>query len=222
MRVLYHQPLCPFSRKIRLLLSEKKLDYTLKIEPFWEKREELFELNHALQVPVLVDLNGINIAESHAIEEYIEEIYTEPPLIGEDPIQKAEVRRLVCWFDIKFAREVSLPIVEERFFNQFKKNKPLNSNRLRDAKTNINIHLEYIGWLIARRSWLAGDDFSLADIAAASHLSVIDYFGAVPWEDNEDAKNWYMRIKSRPTFRSLLADKIPNHKPSKHYNLLDW
>jgi glutathione S-transferase len=63
---------------------------------------------------------------------------------------------------------------------------------------------------------------SLADVAAAAHLSCIDYIGDVPWEAYELAKNWYARIKSRPSFRSILADHIAGMPPPKHYADLDF
>jgi len=73
-----------------------------------------------------------------------------------------------------------------------------------------------------RRRWLAGENFSLADITAAAHLSTLDYLGDVPWDNHEPAKEWYARIKSRPSFRPLLADHIPGAPPPKHYADLDF
>lgn len=222
MRVLYHQILCPFSRKIRFILAEKKLDFALKQEPFWEKREDFFELNHAMEVPVFVDLNGENISESHAIEEYLHETYPNPNLIGKSPLDHAETRRLVFWFDLKFAKEVTLPFIEEKHFNHYKKINKIDSARLRTASQSLLVHLDYIGWLVARRNFLAGECFSTADIAAAAHISTLDYLGIVPFEHNYDMKTWYMRVKSRPTFKPLLSDKIPHCKPSDTYTLLDF
>ena len=69
---------------------------------------------------------------------------------------------------------------------------------------------------------MAGEDYSLADIAAAAHLSTVDYLGDVPWTEHEEAKDWYARIKSRPSFRSLLEDNIPGVPPPKHYADLDF
>ena len=222
MRVLYHQTLCPFSRKIRFLLAEKKLDFTLKAEPFWEKRESFFELNHAMEVPVLIDLNGSVIPESHAIEEYLHEMVPEPNLLGELPSERAEARRLVYWFDLKFSKEVSIPFLEERHFNYHKKINKVDSSKIRKASQELLLHLDYIGWLVGQRNFLAGDMFTIADIAAAAHISALDYLGLVPFEYNGEMKSWYMRVKSRPTFKSLLADKIPQTKPGESYARLDF
>lgn len=225
MRILYHYPLCPFSRKIRLVLAEKKLDFSAEIERFWEKRPEFMKLNPAGQVPILVDLNGSVINDSIAISEYLEDAYPERPLIGESLLQRAEVRRLVGWFDSKFASEVSLNLLTEknikRYLNSQTSSGP-NSAVIRNAQSMVHSHLDYVSWLVDRRNWLAGDDFSLADIAAAAHISVVDYMGDIPWDKHPVAKDWYVRIKSRPTFRNLLLDRVPALAPSAHYGDLDF
>jgi glutathione S-transferase len=225
MRTLYHFPLCPFSRKVRLVLSEKKLDFAVEHERFWDKRPEFLKLNAAGQVPILIDLNGSVVSDSVAISEYLEEAYPECLLIGDGLTYRAEVRRLCGWFDSKFAGEVSLPLLFEKVI---KRNLPNfssigpNSALIRQAKSTVNFHLEYISWLVDRRNWLAGEYISLADLTAAAHLSIVDYFGDVPWDKHENAKEWYMRLKSRPTFRSLLQDRHPGITPATHYDELDF
>lgn len=205
------------------MLNEKKLDYTMKIEYFWEQRQEFMKLNHAMEVPVFVDLNGANIPDSDVIVEYIEEMYTQIPLYPTDPLQKVEIRRLSNWFAHKFSTLVTLPILQEKVFNRMSNKTAIpNSTRIRDAKKNMDDHLHYIAWLTQRNNWLAGPDFSLADITAAAQLSVLDYLGDIYWEDYPDVKTWYMRIKSRPSFQSILADQIPILAPSVHYGELDF
>jgi glutathione S-transferase len=226
MRTLYHYTLCPYSRKIRLLLAEKKLDFSPDPEKFWEKKAELLQLNPAGQVPVLVDLNGSVIPDSSVISEYLEDAYPENSFLGKDLMQRVEVRRLTAWFDNKFAKEVSLSLILEKTIKRHLSSSVggagPNSAAIRAAKDHINHHLEYISWLVDRRKWLAGDDFSLADITAAAHLSVVDYLGDVPWDKHEIAKEWYARIKSRPSFRAFLNDRIPGIAPSAHYTDLDF
>lgn len=223
MRTLYHYTLCPFSRKIRLIMTEKKLDFDLEPEKFWEKREEFLLMNPAGQVPVFVDLNGTLVADSYAIGEYLEETYPDKQFIAGSPAARAEIRRLIAWFDDKFSREVSLPLMFEKTLRRYLREAgPTNSTAIRSAKAAIHLHLQYISWLVDRRKWLAGDDLSLADLTAAAHLSVVDYLGDVPWDDYEPAKEWYMRLKSRPGFRNLLTDRLPGIPPSSHYAELDF
>ncbi|MGQ0665162.1 MAG: glutathione S-transferase family protein [Pseudomonadota bacterium] len=222
MRTLYHLWLSPFCRKVRVVLKEKNLAFEMKVEKVWERRPEFLALNPAGTVPVLVEEDGTVAPESGAICEYLEEVYAERRLIGDTAQARIEVRRLVAWFDLKFAREVSDNLLEEKIMKRFLGLGEPNSAAIRAGYANIHYHLEYIGWLAERRKFLAGDQFSLADIAAAAHLSALDYLGDVPWEKYERAKDWYARIKSRPSFRPLLADHIPGAPPPKHYADLDF
>ena len=222
MRTLYHLWLSPFSRKVRIALREKNLACDLRIEKVWERRVEFLSINVAGTVPVLVEEDGTVLCDSAVICEYLEEAYPEVPLLGEGLAQRAEVRRLAAWFDQRFAREVTDNLYGEKMMkNALGLGEP-NSSALRAGYANIRYHLEYIGWLAERRRFLAGDHFSLADIAAAAQLSTLDYIGDVPWDRFEGAREWYARIKSRPSFRPILADHIPGAPPPKHYADLDF
>lgn len=222
MRLLYHFPLDPFSRKVRLVLNEKQLDCALELERAWERREPFLALNPAAELPVLVEPDGASFADSTAICELIEERYPEPPLLGGDPIGRAEIRRLVGWFDHKFHREVTLNLVDEKIGKRLSGRGGPDSAAIRAGKANVHVHLDYIGWLSDRRCWLAGEALSLADIAAAAQLSAVDYLGDVPWDDHPEAKDWYARMKSRPSFRPLLGDHLPGVPPPAHYADLDF
>ena len=222
MRTLYHLWLSPFSRKVRIALREKNLACDLRIEKVWERRVEFLSINVAGTVPVLVEEDGTVLCDSAVICEYLEEAYPEVPLLGEGLAQRAEVRRLAAWFDQRFAREVTDNLYGEKMMkNALGLGEP-NSSALRAGYANIRYHLEYIGWLAERRRFLAGDHFSLADIAAAAQLSTLDYIGDVPWDRFEGAREWYARIKSRPSFRPILADHVAGHAPPKHYADLDF
>jgi glutathione S-transferase len=222
MRVLYHHPLCPFSRLIRILLAEKNLRFELKSENYWERREEFCKLNPACEVPVLVEDNGVVIAEVSSIYEYLEELFTGQELLGSNPVEKAEARRIISWFIRKFYNEVTRYVINERVIRFFTGSGQPNSEAVRVAKSNIYYHLDYISFLLNKRKWLASDKIGLADFAAASQLSVLDYFGDVPWEYNLQAKEWYSLIKSRPSFRPLLTDRVGGFIPVMHYTNLDF
>jgi glutathione S-transferase len=223
MRTLYHLALSPFSRKVRVALREKNLDFELKVEKVWERRPEFLAMNPAGTVPVLVEDDGTTIAESGVICEYLEEVHPgERNLLGATPVERIEVRRLVAWFDQKFSREVTDNLLREKMMKKFLGLGEPNSSAIRAGYNNIHFHLEYVGWLTERRKFLAGDKYSLADVAAAAHLSCLDYIGDVPWGEHPRAKDWYARIKSRPAFRPLLGDLIPGAPPPKHYADLDF
>ncbi|HRC27069.1 MAG TPA: glutathione S-transferase family protein [Alphaproteobacteria bacterium] len=222
MRTLYHLWIHPFSRKVRLALSEKRLEFDLKIEKIWERRTEFLTLNPAGDVPVLIEPDGTTLANSQVICEFLDETYPDAPLIGTDPVQRAETRRLVFWFDLKFNREVTDNIVGEKLMKRFLRLGEPHGPSIRAGKANIHYHLDYIGFLTGKRNWLAGEQFSLADITAAAHLSAIDYIGDVPWEEHREARDWYARVKSRPSFRALLEDRIPGISPVSHYENVDF
>lgn len=220
--MLYHYPLDPGSRKIRLQLAQKGLEAELKTELVWERREAFLRLNPAGDVPVLLEQDGTIVPGDDVIAEYLEEVYPDPPLLGEDLEARIEIRRLVNWFDRKFAREVSRPLIEEKVVKRFSRAGYADSLAIRAANHNIHHHLAYVTWLAERRNWLAGEQLSLADFAAAAHLSCVDYLGHVPWDDHPVARDWYARIKSRPIMRSLLADSVPGMPPASHYTDLDF
>jgi glutathione S-transferase len=222
MRTLHHFSLQPQSRRIRIQLREKKLDAELVAEKPWERRDGLLRLNPSGETPVLIEDGGLTVAGVSAVGEYLEEAYAEAPLLGSDAAARAETRRLVAWFDDKFEREVTRNLLHEKLLRRLYGQGGPDSGAIRAGKANIKIHLDYISWLTERRNWLAGNQFSLADIAAAAQLSVIDYLGDVDWDQHGDAKNWYARVKSRPSFRPILADTWPGTQPPAHYADLDF
>ncbi|MEL6102969.1 MAG: glutathione S-transferase family protein, partial [Pseudomonadota bacterium] len=167
---LFHVPLSPFCRKVRLVLSEKKMEVELVEERYWEQDADFLRRNPASKVPVL-KLDGITMAESGAICEYIEETRPEPPLLPKDAAGRLEVRRLVGWFDDKFHAEVTSKLLYERVNKKMMGQGFPDSRNVKDGAKAIKYHLDYMTWLLDHRRWLAGDIMTLADFAAASHLS---------------------------------------------------
>ncbi|MBF0268124.1 MAG: glutathione S-transferase family protein [Alphaproteobacteria bacterium] len=222
MRTLHHLWLSAHSRKVRIALGEKKLGFRLEAEKTWERRPEFLALNPAGEVPVLIEEDGLTLAEHASICEYLDETYPEPRLIGADPVERAEVRRLCAWFDQKFETEVTRHLVTEKLMKRFLGLGEPDSRAIRAGLQNLESHLAYLTWLTERRNWLAGNSFTLADIAAAAHLSCIDYVGDIAWDQVPHVKDWYAKIKSRPSFRPLLTDHIPGARPPAHYADLDF
>ena len=224
---LHHFTLDPYGRRLRLSLAEYGVDVRLVEERPWQPSAQLAQLNPAGLSPVYLEDSGIAISGPEAITEYLEEtVGQQKPLIPGSAIARAEVRRLVAWFDVKFYAEVTEPVLTEKVIRRFVPSATGSSSpqmaRVRHGLQVMRAHLDYIGALSEERSWLAGDDLSLADLAAAAHISAIDYLGDVPWADHPVAQSWYQRIKSRPSFRVLLADTVPGMQPSAHYADLDF
>ena len=227
MYTLYHHPADPFCRKVRLMLAEKGLEFTAKTEEPWKIRPDFLAKNPAGDIPVLEEPDGHILCGHRPICEYIDEI-TSRPLFGAYARDKAEVRRLCDWFDEKFYKEVTVYLAGEKILKRLNGGTP-DSDAIRAGKLNILGHMSYTEWLLKQRNWLAGEAFTMADFAAAAQFSVLDYIGEVPWDksDNgtacfEETKNWYARVKSRPSFRGLLTDRIPGVLPAAHYGDLDF
>jgi len=200
-----------------MALTEKKLPFELQIEKVWERRTEFLAMNPAGDLPVFVEQDGTTLSNSQVICEYLEEVYPEVNLIGHDPVQRSETRRLVNWFDHKFNVEVTENLVTEKLMKSILNLGDPHGPTVRAGRANIHYHLDYIGFLTERRTWLAGDNFSLADIAAASHLSTVDYVGDVPWEEHEAARKWYDKVAMRSGFSLLLEEKVPGFDPVANY-----
>ncbi len=221
MVLLVHHSVSPQSRKIRLIMAEKKMLYVLKEEEPWNLSEEMQEINPSGELPILV-FDGTVISGNNAITEYLEESNPQYKLLPENPLERAEVRRLTEWFDLKFYNEVYKYIVTEKIIKRFQLKQAPNSKILKAGLNNLKFHLEYIDYLADRNNYLAGKELSLADLTAAAHLSIIDYLGDIPWNDYKYAKIWYAKIKSRPSFKDILKDTIRGIRPSGNYTNLDF
>jgi glutathione S-transferase len=230
MLTLFHHGFCPHSRFVRLALGEYGVAPRLVEERPWERRHEFLALNPAATLPVLVEEGRPPIPGAGTIAEYLDETrgadLGEHRLLPRDVNARVEARRLTSWFNDKFFAEVSGPLATERVFKRHMTRAQgggsPDTDAIRAALVNIRYHLSYIGWLVQTRDWLAGERLSYADLAAAAHLSSIDYLGDVPWSENEAAKSWYARVKSRPSFRPLLVDTHAGIPPSKTYADLDF
>ena len=222
MRTLYHHTLVACARKVRLVLGEKRLSFDERIVEPWREDEELLSLTPLGELPVLKDEDGTVVSDQSAIVEYLDEAYPEIGLIGRTPPERAEARRLSAWFDQKFHREVTQHLAGEKLARRVSANAAPDSRALRAGRENIHTHLQYITWLKERRGWLAGDHLSVADLSAAANLSLVDYSGDVPWDQYPEAKEWYVRMKSRPSFRALLKDVVQGVPPAPIYADLDF
>jgi len=218
---LYHVPLSPFCRKVRLVLAEKKMDVELIEERYWEQSTEFLRRNPAGKVPILRH-QGALLTESTPICEYIEELNPEPSLIPNDAEARYETRRLVSWFDDKFHHEVTSNLLYERVNKKVSGQGFPDSKNIKEGARKIKYHLDYMAWLLEHRRWLAGDTMTLADFAAAAHLSSLDYISDVDWNRSSVVKDWYAKIKSRPAFRNILSDQVSGFPPPRHYNDLDF
>jgi glutathione S-transferase len=230
MLTLFHHPLSAPSRLVRLVFGEYGEELALVEEKPWARRPEFVAVNPANLLPLLLAEGEQAVVGADVIVEYLDEtrapLSRGEPLFPGGPLERAETRRLIQWFTEKMNAEVLHPLVRERIF------KPQmtaeegggspDTRVMRTARANLLLHLRYTNWLTGSRNWLAGETRSYADLAGAAAWSVLDYMGEVPWADHPAAKDWYARMKSRPSFRPLLADRVRTLVPASHYNDLDF
>ncbi len=227
MATLVHFALDPFSRRMRLALAEYGVPVELIDEEPWDPSPDIYELNPAGTIPVYLEDVTSPVCGIEAISEFLEETKNKrTSLIPGDAFERAEVRRLTGWFDTKFYAEVTEPVITEKVIKRFLPREQggggMDTVRVRQAMGRLREHLDYIAHLADHRVWLAGEQLSLADLAAAAHISSVDYFGDIPWADYPVAKSWYQRMKSRPSFRPLLTDTVRGMAPGPHYADLDF
>ena len=219
---LYYMPLNFYCRAARIILLEKKINFEIINEPFWKRRVEFLKINPAGDLPVVVDQNGINIIGYEGLVEYLEDKGIGARLLGNSPLERLEVRRICTWVGRKLQKEVMENILDERVFNSLKENSQPSSNILNVGRKNLNNHLKYFDWILNRKSFVAGDFFSVADIFLAAAVSSLDYLNEMNWKNFEKLRSWYAAIKSRPSFREILQESIYNIAPSAHYKDLDF
>jgi glutathione S-transferase len=230
MPVLYHHPMSSASRFVRLILAEYGFQVELMEERPWEKRKEFLALNPAGTLPVYVDNSMRTLSGAGVISEFMDETHgalkRDRRLLAEDPFQRAEIRRLMEWFLHKLESDVTRPLVRERVYKlQMRPDEgggAPDSKVLRTSRANIRQHMKYLTWLAGSRPWLADSRISYADLAAASAVSILDYMGEIDWAEAPVAKEWYQRLKSRPSFRPLLTERVRGLTPVSHYADLDF
>lgn len=218
------------SRFVRLTLGEYGERAELVEERPWERRPDFLALNPAGTLPVLLEDSSLPIVGGTVIAEYLDEtrgaFQRDKRLLAEKAVDRAETRRLTEWFLGKLENEATRYLVRERVFKLEMRPEEgggsPDASAIRAARANLKHHMRYVGWLAESRNWLSGSRLSYADLAAAAAISILDYLGEVSWEEEPVAKEWYMRIKSRPSFRPFLSERVRGIPPAPHYAELDF
>jgi glutathione S-transferase len=213
MRRLLHLLLSPPSRFARLLIAEKRLTF-----------DPVAPDDPSVQLPEFIDLDGTRAVGLWAIVDHLEGGYPEHPLTPEDALARAESLRLIDWAMGTLHENVTRKIVYEkasqRFTGAVAKRAP-DMEAIRSGREGLKAALIEIGANAEQHGYLAARECTLGDLAVAAHISALDYFGEISWGEYQAAAEWYMRMKSRPSFRSLLADRVPGQPPVSHYAELD-
>lgn len=215
---VYYYRLCPFSRKLRLILGEKGINFELKEEDYSKNIRNFLKTNLSGTIPSVTLEDGNYLYGSNALFEYFEELFPFPTLLSEEAINRSKIRSLAEWFDNKFYHEVTKHIFNEKILKIISNShEPPLSSKIRAAKSNLMNHMNYIQSLLQDNMYLFGDRLSIADISAAAQISILDYTCDINWDQNERTKSWYALMKSRPSFREILAERVIGVNPPSYY-----
>jgi glutathione S-transferase len=217
----FHYPICPLSRQIRVYLTELNLEVSLVKEAYWERREDFIRINPGSTLPVII-FGEEAIIGYYAITEFLSEKFDNFYLMPKTLKEKTKIRQEIYWFNEKFYREVSKLILEEKMIRLLRRIGGPRSEYIRAAKANLLPHFKYLTSRLNTHSYITSEQMTCADVVAASHISTIDYFGEVKWDNFPLIKQWYAIIKSRPSFRSILQDHIAGFVPYTDYANLDF
>ena len=221
---LYHWSLDPAGRLVRLCLGEKGVEFEAVESPPWSPHPDVARLAPGAVAPALVqEGRGGHIVAvgTRAICEHLDESVEGTHLLPLHPGERAEARRLWAWVEAGF-EQVTDNLLTERVMQWVRRDRQPDSEKLRRGAHTLRGRLTFLNAMVEVNGNVAGRNLSLADFAAAAHLSAVDYFGDVEWKAVPDLKVWYARIKSRPSFRPLLADRLEAVRPSPHYANLDF
>jgi len=221
MITLYHYYLCSSSRYIRLILEEHKISYQTQLENYWKPQNDFLELNPAGHLPVLVNEENFPVIGANACVEYIKDLELRSNFFVDNYKEKAEINRLVHWFEVIFKKEVFDPIIYEKVYSRIVENITPNSENIRAALQNLDFHIQYFNYLLNNKNYFIKDELTYLDFLAAANFSVLDYLGLLNLKNHDNIREWYFKLKSRPSFRTLLKDQIVGLNPHENYKNMD-
>lgn len=218
MLTLTHLVFSPPSRLARLLVGEKRLQCEFR------QAEDPADHLPALTERQSADDDGIDYVGLWAIIDYLERNYEDHPLFPDDAGDCRDALRWLDYLTGLFPERITKRIVFERASPRYTgalRSSP-DMNVVRKGREELVKAMGEFGAVIEPKGNLAGKHCSVADLALAANLSALDYFGEIKWDDFPPMHEWYMRIKSRPAFHSLLTDNVPGQRPSMNYAELDF
>jgi glutathione S-transferase len=224
MKRLIHWMFDPYARTVRLALGEKALVFEDVASPPWQPNRDVQMLAPGASGVALIHRANdarYTAVGSTAICEYLEEADNDIRLLPRLAEDRAETRRVWRLSEDMF-REACEALLRERVAIARSRSHSPDSTTLRKGAHALRAALTFFNYLAETRGYLAGRSLTLADLSVAAHLSCFDYFDDVPWDTVPDLRVWYSRMKSRPSFRPILADKLDGTPPAAHYADLDF
>jgi glutathione S-transferase len=230
---LYHSwdSFCSF--KVRLCLEEKGLDWTghhVDLMKFENLRLDYLAVNRHGLVPTLID-DGTVIVESTIINEYLDDAYPSAPLRPEDARAKARMRLWVQHEEEELfvaVRPASLNLMMKQVIGRYSEDEldallkhhprqdrvaflkkafkaPFDADAVEKSRRRLAAAFKHMEETLSRTLWLAGDSYSLADIAAAPVIDRIERLGMADlWDNLPGIQDWITRLKARPAYQKAL------------------
>ncbi len=218
---VHYHALCPFSKQFIVLLSELGLKYNIIKEDYWLKNPAFVRLSPWLELPVII-IDETIVTGIYPCLEYLIDLKKDSHLFGNDPQILVCIRQIINWFNQHCYYEVVKNIINEKLIKPDLKKEYTDSNILRASKTALHKHMMQLNAIISTQQYIVSESITYADISAASHFAVLDYFNEINWQNYPKIKDWYCLIKSRPSFRATLYEKVKGINPPKHYLELDF
>jgi glutathione S-transferase len=202
MMLLYDAPSpAPNPRRVRIYLAEKGLSVpmqSLSILAGEHKSADFVAKYPAGQLPVLELDDGRMIGETIAICRYFEALHPDPPLFGTDPAHIAEIEMWMRRVELTYGSAIrniwihthplTARVVKQQYTEFGESNRPLAHAAMMVFDTALR-----------KTAYLAGDSYSIADIALLSTLDFGQFIG-VPIPDEAKAlKAWHERVSARPS-----------------------
>jgi len=226
---LYHDWRSFCSIKVRICLAEKQLPWTSRFVDLMNlehTRPEYLSLNPNGVVPTLVH-DGVPIVESTVINEYLEDVFPEFSLVPANHVERARMRAWVKFEDdvlhpsirpatfmLMMGQELAQLSDEalekqlalhpnQKRADEYRKvaRSPVDTEAVDSAKQLMRKAIERMDSQLTETPWLAGDTYSLADVAAAPFVDRLEQLNFVGlWEDKPGLVAWIDRLKARDSY----------------------
>ncbi len=205
---VYGFPISPFVRKVHLVAAEKGIAVELAMSNPADPAPEFLAASPFRKIPALID-GDFTLCDSTAIVTYLDAVQPEPPITPGDA--KAKARAI--WFE-EFADTILIAAGGKVMFNRFVApklmGKPGDEALAEQGLKELGPIMDYLESQCGD-GWLAGDEFSIGDIAVAATLRSLGYVGLDPDPATHPrTAAWYGRVKARPSWAQFAAleDKI--------------
>ena len=195
----------PYVRKARIVLAEKKIDYSFELENPWDDKSRVPDANPLGKVPVLVLEDDSTLFDSRVIVEFLDGVSPLSRLIPSNNREKIEVKRWEALADGVVDAAVAVVMETRRPVKQ--KSEPTIKRQMEKIERGLAVMSRDLD----DKPWCTGNAFTLADIACGVALGYLDFrHGAYDWRVlHANLSKLAAKLAERPSF----ADTMPQEPP---------